>query len=166
MTEVALLFDDHISHDFVELSTLLGEEEFSSSNASRAFEDTISQGVEMRHYETLPEFNFYRPTDGLSKGVVATNDTVNDSDYLSERHQIEPACVSPTPSTTILDQMTAVPFLSLPDVKGTATDAVQSPSSTSRKRKGHESLEDEPVECTRSNTKQKDRRRCVLVFGK
>ncbi len=164
MTEIAFFLDDQTSHDFVELSSLLGEEEQVTHPCSD-IESTIAVKDEMRQYETLPEFNFYHPIENAMKGVATIEGTTSPSEYMNGRLPLEPACVSPTPSTTIFDQTNHGSFPLLPDVNARANQevcakVVQKAANSSRKRKsqGYDDREEEQVG---GHLKQKDRRRYV-----
>ena len=165
MTEVAFFLDDQACNDFAELSSLLGEELV--SNSTHELQQSVPMGDEARHYESLPEFNLFCPTEKKYKDSVTRMAMVGVPDCESQCTGLErqPACVSPTPSTSLLEQKepSSIPSclkVTIPQNYGDCTKVMPSQiaKTNTRKRKNEEMDEQEP-EPTRSKLNQKDRRR-------
>mmetsp|Transcript_78913 Transcript_78913/g.228097 ORF Transcript_78913/g.228097 Transcript_78913/m.228097 type:complete len:260 (-) Transcript_78913:68-847(-) len=164
MTEVAFFLDDQTSNDFAELSTLLSDDLVSSSTPCD-FQHTVPLADETRHFESLPEFNLFCPTDKKSDDSVTRKGTVGVPDCESQctGQGRQPACVSPTPSTSLLEQKEATFLPSFPDVNipqncGDSTKVIPTLKSNTRKRKNEEIEKQEP-EAVLCKLNQKDRRR-------
>lgn len=159
------LFLDVEINDFAELSNLLGEDFLGDRTTAGNLESLMPASYETKQNVRLPEFDYI--SSETNHHVSSTMET-----GLSSAHHgrmLEPARVSPTPSTSMMPVAISANYLpSGPDVPA-LPDKVKSLASTkkltttSRKRKAsndedHESCVTEEELATPSS-KQKNRRR-------